>query len=81
MAIIMDAGSREMMVEQRDVIYWVTLMNENYAQPDVSEEPAPQILRGHDGFNSWQAGLAMAKGGARPAMRKHCKARAPGSPL
>ena len=33
MAVIIDAGMREMMTEQRDVFYYVTLMNENYAQP------------------------------------------------
>ena len=35
MAVIVDAGMREMLVEQRDVFYYVTLMNENYAQPSV----------------------------------------------
>ena len=35
MAVIVDAGMREMMVEQKDVFYYVTLMNENYAQPDL----------------------------------------------
>ena len=33
MAVIVDAGMREMVTEQRDVFYYVTLMNENYAQP------------------------------------------------
>src|SRR4030095_9654632 len=32
-----DRGMREMLVEQRDVFYYVTLMNENYAQPDLPE--------------------------------------------
>jgi pyruvate dehydrogenase E1 component len=35
MAVIIDHGMREMLVEQRDVFYYVTLMNENYAQPDL----------------------------------------------
>ncbi len=35
MAVIIDAGMREMVTEQRDVFYYVTLMNENYAQPDL----------------------------------------------
>jgi pyruvate dehydrogenase E1 component len=35
MAVIVDRGMREMLVEQKDVFYYVTLMNENYAQPDV----------------------------------------------
>ena len=35
MAVIVDHGMREMLVEQQDVFYYVTLMNENYAQPDL----------------------------------------------
>ncbi|SEB11834.1 alpha-ketoglutarate dehydrogenase [Variovorax sp. YR216] len=46
MAVIIDAGIRDMMVEQKDVFYYVTLMNENYAQPDLPADAAPQVLRG-----------------------------------
>jgi len=46
MAVIVDAGIREMMVEQKDVFYYVTLMNENYAQPDVPPGAEADILRG-----------------------------------
>jgi pyruvate dehydrogenase E1 component len=46
MAVIVDAGIREMMVEQKDVFYYVTLMNENYAQPDVPAGAEADILRG-----------------------------------
>eukprot|EP01041_Mallomonas_annulata_P017325 gene17325-35745_t len=38
MAVIIDAGMREMVTEQRDVFYYVTLMNENYAQPSLPED-------------------------------------------
>jgi pyruvate dehydrogenase E1 component len=34
-AVIIDEGMREMVEEQRDVFYYVTVMNENYAQPSV----------------------------------------------
>jgi pyruvate dehydrogenase E1 component len=44
-----------MVVEQQDVFYYVTLMNENYAQPDVPPELAPQILRGCYRFDGWKA--------------------------
>ena len=54
MAVIVDAGIREMVVEQQDVFYYVTLMNENYAQPDVPEELAPRILRGCYRFDGWK---------------------------
>ena len=46
LAVIMDAGMREMLVEQRDVFYYVTLMNENYAQPDLPEGAADGVLKG-----------------------------------
>jgi pyruvate dehydrogenase E1 component len=46
LAVILDAGMREMLVEQRDVFYYITLMNENYAQPDLPEGSAAQVLRG-----------------------------------
>lgn len=54
MAVIVDAGIREMMVEQRDVFYYVTLMNENYAQPDVPAEAAADILRGCWRYKGWR---------------------------
>jgi len=34
-AAILDEGMREMVERQRDVFYYVTVMNENYAQPSV----------------------------------------------
>jgi pyruvate dehydrogenase E1 component len=46
LAVILDAGMREMLVEQQDVFYYVTLMNENYAQTDLPEGVEPQVLRG-----------------------------------
>jgi pyruvate dehydrogenase E1 component len=54
MAVIVDAGIREMMGEQKDVFYYVTLMNENYAQPDVPPGAEPDILRGCYRFDSWK---------------------------
>jgi pyruvate dehydrogenase E1 component len=46
MAVIVDAGMREMLVEQQDVFYYVTLMNENYAQPSLPEGAADGVLKG-----------------------------------
>ncbi|MDR0204294.1 MAG: alpha-ketoglutarate dehydrogenase [Delftia acidovorans] len=46
LAVILDAGMREMLVEQRDVFYYITLMNENYAQPDLPTGAADGVLRG-----------------------------------
>jgi pyruvate dehydrogenase E1 component len=46
MAVIIDQGMREMVYEQQDVFYYVTLMNENYTQPNLPEGVNHSILRG-----------------------------------
>ncbi|MEJ8859054.1 alpha-ketoglutarate dehydrogenase [Variovorax robiniae] len=55
MAVIIDAGIREMMVEQQDVFYYVTLMNENYAQPSLPAEVHGDVLRGCYRFGQFPA--------------------------
>ena len=55
MAVIIDQGVREMMVEQQDVFYYVTLMNENYAQPSLPVGVREDIIRGAYLFNVYQA--------------------------
>ena len=57
MAVIVDAGIREMMVEQKDVFYYVTLMNENYAQPSLPPGAEADVLRGCYRFDSWKRPL------------------------
>ncbi len=61
MAVIVDAGIREMMVEQKDVFYYVTLMNENYAQPSLPPEAHADVLRGCHRFGRYGAADAPAK--------------------
>jgi len=46
LAIIMDAGARRMMEQQCDEFYYITVMNENYAQPSLQAGAADDILRG-----------------------------------
>jgi pyruvate dehydrogenase E1 component len=46
LAVIVDAGMREMVEQQADVFYYVTLMNENYAQPDLPAGVEDDVLRG-----------------------------------
>ncbi len=46
MAVIVDFGAREMVTEQKDVFYYVTLMNENYPQPDLLAGSEGDLLRG-----------------------------------
>jgi pyruvate dehydrogenase E1 component len=52
LAVIVDAGMREMLVDQKDVFYYVTLMNENYAQPDLPADASDGVLRGGYHFGS-----------------------------
>jgi pyruvate dehydrogenase E1 component len=53
MAVIIDYGMREMLVEQKDVFYYVTLMNENYAQPDLPAGVETNIVKGCYKFASY----------------------------
>jgi pyruvate dehydrogenase E1 component len=46
LAVIVDQGMRDMLVDQKDLFYYITLMNENYAQPDLPENAAPGVIRG-----------------------------------
>ncbi len=45
-AVILDHGMREMMEQGRDVFYYVTLMNENYAQPSLPAGVETDVIRG-----------------------------------
>jgi pyruvate dehydrogenase E1 component len=56
MAVIIDRGMREMLVEQQDVFYYVTLMNENYAQPDLPEGAQEGVIRGGYRFGAYGEG-------------------------
>ena len=57
MAVIVDQGMREMLVEQHDVFYYVTLMNENYAQPDLPAGVEAALLKGCYRFAAADGGL------------------------
>ena len=45
MAVIVDHGAREMLVEQKDVFYYITLMNENYTQPDLPAGAGADVVK------------------------------------
>ena len=57
LAVIIDHGMREMMVEQQDVFYYITLMNENYAQPSLPSGVEPDVIRGCYKFKSYRPSL------------------------
>jgi pyruvate dehydrogenase E1 component len=46
LAVIVDHGMRRMLEQQADEFYYVTVMNENYAQPSLPEGAAEGIVRG-----------------------------------
>ncbi|HTL77719.1 MAG TPA: alpha-ketoglutarate dehydrogenase [Casimicrobiaceae bacterium] len=46
LAVIIDHGARQMMERREDVFYYVTVMNENYAQPSLPEGVAEDVVRG-----------------------------------
>ncbi len=46
LAVIMDHGMREMMECQQDCFYYVTVMNENYAQPSLRPGAEADIIKG-----------------------------------
>ena len=52
LAVIIDHGMREMMVEQKDVFYYITLMNENYPQPTLPCGVEQDVIRGCYKFKS-----------------------------
>ncbi|WP_407495708.1 alpha-ketoglutarate dehydrogenase [Pseudooceanicola sp. MF1-13] len=59
LAVIMDHGMRRMMEEQKDEFYYITVMNENYAQPDLKTGSEEDIIKGMYLFD--QRGDAKAK--------------------
>ncbi|RTL56386.1 MAG: alpha-ketoglutarate dehydrogenase [Rhodocyclaceae bacterium] len=46
LAVILDHGARRMLEQQQDEFYYVTVMNENYAQPSLPEGAAADVVRG-----------------------------------
>jgi pyruvate dehydrogenase E1 component len=58
LAVILDAGMREMVEQQADVFYYVTLMNENYGQPDLPAGVEADVLRGGYRFGVYGPGDA-----------------------
>ena len=52
MATIIDYGMHEMMELQKDVFYYVTLMNENYEQPSLQHINTEHIIKGCYKFSS-----------------------------
>jgi len=46
LAVILDHGMRQMLEENQDVFYYITVMNENYEQPNLPENVEEDIVKG-----------------------------------
>ncbi len=46
LAVILEHGMQEMMVQQNNVFYYITVMNETYAQPALKPDAVADIVRG-----------------------------------
>jgi pyruvate dehydrogenase E1 component len=62
LAVIIDHGMKEMLVEQKDVFYYVTVMNENYAQPNLPEGAAADVIQGCYKYGSWSRTISETQG-------------------
>lgn len=69
LAVIIDHGMREMMVLQKDVFYYVTMMNENYAQPDLRTGSEADIIRGCYYFNSYLSTYSLGQKAEKSSSR------------
>jgi len=70
LAVILQDGMRRMLQEQEDVFYYVTVMNENYAQPPLLAGAEEGIKRGmYQLRESPLAGVGVRAGGAKKIRR------------
>jgi pyruvate dehydrogenase E1 component len=58
LAVIIQDGLRRMYVEQEDVFYYITVMNENYEHPALPKGEEQNILKGMYSFRKAEAGKA-----------------------
>ncbi len=57
LAVILDHGARSMLGQQRDEFYYITVMNENYAQPSLPAGVADDVIKGLYRFGAQQPRL------------------------
>ncbi|MBX3605310.1 MAG: alpha-ketoglutarate dehydrogenase [Piscinibacter sp.] len=60
-AAIVDHGMRQMLERQEDVFYYVTLMNENYAQPSLPDGAEADVVKGLYRFAPAASGTGPAR--------------------
>ena len=52
-AVIVDHGARQMMMNGDDAFYYLTVMNENYAQPSMPLDASENIIKGMHRLREW----------------------------
>ena len=55
LAVIVDHGARQMMQNGEDVFYYLTVTNENYAQPSIPDDAHDGIIKGMHRLRAWSA--------------------------
>src|SRR5437764_11523546 len=73
LAVIIQAGLERMFVEQEDVFYYITLMNENYVHPPMPKGADEGILRGM--YRLREAGSSRASSRSRSSSRSSSRSR------
>ncbi len=73
-AVILDFGARQMLEQAEDVFYYVTVMNENYAQPSLLPDVSDAIIKGMYLYSpcAWESNLSCASWLRRDPSRGHC---------
>jgi len=56
LAVIVQQGMQDMMVDQKDVFYYITMMNENYAQPNLDMASHEAVIKGGYRFATYGTG-------------------------
>ena len=64
-AVIVQDGLRRMYADQEDVFYYITLMNENYEQPDLPEGVEDGIRKGLYLFRAAEPATSTRRGAAK----------------
>jgi pyruvate dehydrogenase E1 component len=76
-AVILQDGVRRMLHEQEDVYYYITVMNENYAHPDMPAGAESDIIKGMYLFRDGDEPLPAGSPTAAATPDKHGKGKVP----
>lgn len=61
LAVIVNQGIHDMLADQKDLFYYITLMNENYGQPDLPDKAVEDVIRGCYKFKTVKATNGVGK--------------------